>query len=120
MPSDRPILRGDLFWLVQSRPGASDRPHPHLVVQDDVFNRSRLDTVIVMALTTNPHRAQEPGNVLLDPGEGGLPRQSVVVVSQLSSVPKDALLDYIGSLTQERVDQVVRGLGFQQRAGFSR
>ena len=40
--------------------------HPHVVVQDDVFNRSRITTVVVCALTTNLQGANEPGNVLLD------------------------------------------------------
>lgn len=88
--------------------------HPYVVVQDDVFNLSRLTTVIVCALTSNLHRATEPGNVLLDVGEGGLPRQSVVVVSQLESVERSRLGEYIGTLAAARVDQVLAGLRFQQ------
>jgi len=111
-----PIHRGDLYWLSLPRPGAIDRPHPHVVVQDDVFNHSRIDTVVVCALTTNLHRATEPGNVLLDEGEGGLPRQSVVVVSQIASVAKAALGEPIGRLSDPRVDQILGGLRFQQRS----
>src|SRR5690606_34603259 len=82
-----PIHRGDLFWLPpdDARGPAPSYSHPHVVVQDDVFNHSRITTVIVCALTSNLHRANEPGNVLLEPGEGNLPKQSVVVVSQISS-----------------------------------
>lgn len=87
-----------------------------MVVQDDVFNRSRIDTVIVCALTTNLRRAREPGNVLLDDGEGDLPRRSVVVVSQIDAVPKAALGARIGTLTPARVEQIIAGLRFQQRA----
>jgi mRNA interferase MazF len=90
-----------------------------LVVQDDVFNRSRLTTVIVCALTSNLHRATEPGNVLLDEGEGCLPRQSVVVVSQILSVERSRLGEYIGALSAARVEQVLAGLRFQQ-ASFGR
>jgi mRNA interferase MazF len=90
------------------------------VVQDDVFNHSRVTTVVVCALTTNLGRASEPGNVLLDPGEGDLPRQSVVVVSQISSVEKTRLGERIGSLSRERVEQVLAGLRFQQRSFFDR
>lgn len=116
----REILRGELYWLEPdessgSVPGVA---HPHLVVQDDVFNRSRVTTVVVCALTSNLQRASEPGNVLLSPGEGDLPRQSVVVVSQVSSVPKDALGERIGELSQQRVDQVLDGLRFQQASFF--
>ena len=72
------------------------------------------------ALTTNLAKANEPGNVLLAPGEGDLPRQSVVVVSQIASVEKSRLGERIGSLSPERVDQVIEGLRFQQRAYFGR
>lgn len=94
--------------------------HPHVVVQDDVFNHSRITTVIVCALTSNLHRANEPGNVLLDVGEGNLPEQSVVVVSQISSVDKARLGDRIGALSSERVEQILAGLRFQQASFFAR
>jgi mRNA interferase MazF len=92
--------------------------HPHVVVQDDVFNRSRVRTVIVCAVTSNLKRASEPGNVLLDEGEGNLPKRSVVVVSQVSSVEKEALGAYLGALSDLRVDQIVAGLRFQQASYF--
>lgn len=118
MPA-RTIRRGEVYWLTLPRAGAIDRPHPHVVVQDDIFNRSRVETVVVCALTTNPRRANEPGNVLLEEGEAGLPRRSVVVVSQISSVDKAALGERIGALSPERVEQILAGLRFQQ-ASFSR
>ena len=112
------IRRGDVFWLVNPRPGTSERPHPHVVVQDDVLNDSRIHTVVVCALTTNLGRANEPGNVLLEPGEADLPKQSVVVSSQISSVAKVDLGEWIGALSASRVDQILAGLSFLQRSGF--
>ena len=88
------------------------------MVQDDVFNHSRISTVVVCALTSNLHRASEPGNVLLEVGEGGLPRQSVVVVSQISSVEKSRLGERIGSLSDARVELILAGLRFQQVSFF--
>ena len=113
---------GDVFWIGpdDSRGPAPSYAHPHVVVQDDVFNHSRIATVVVCALTTNLHRASEPGNVLLDDGEGNLPARSVVVVSQISSVDKARLGERIGSLSQARVEQILDGLRFQQRAFFDR
>ncbi len=118
--SEPAIHRGDVVWLVLARPGSIERAHPHVVVQDDVFNQSRIETVVVCSLTTNQQRANEPGNVFLDVGEGGLPRRSVVVVSQISSVAKTALGQPIGRLSDRRVDQILAGLRFQQRSEFSR
>lgn len=113
------VRRGDIHWLAAEDARAS-RPHPHLVLQDDAFNRSRIPTVVVCALTSNLHRATEPGNVLLEAGEGDLPKRSVVVVSQLLTVEKTRLGARIGSLSDERVEEALAGLRFQQRSFFER
>lgn len=112
------IHRGDIFWLKADGPDGivQDYAHPYVVVQDDVFNLSRITTVVVCALTTNLHKATEPGNVLLEPGEGGLPTQSAVVVSQIVSVPKERLGGRVGTLSAERVEEILRGVRFLQRA----
>jgi mRNA interferase MazF len=107
------INQGDIFWISLPAP-----PHPHVVIQDDVLNKSRVHTVVVCALTSNLHLATEPGNVLLDPYEGNLPKQSVLVVSQVSSVEKAELGEYIGTLSAQRVSQVFDGLRFQQASFF--
>lgn len=120
MSADSSIQRGDLFWIAPDDSRGVDYSHPWVVVQDDVFNHSRIATVVVCALTTNLHKASEPGNVLLDDGEGDLPKRSVVVVSQIESVDKSRLGERIGSLSHERVEQILDGLRFQQRAFFGR
>lgn len=113
------ICRGDVYW-VGPEDDRGPYAHPHVVVQDDVFNQSRITTVVVCALTSNLERAGEPGNVLLEPGEGSLPRQSVVVVSQIDAIDKARLGAYVGALSAARVDQILDGLRFQQRAFLSR
>lgn len=113
---------GDIVWIApdDSRGPAPDYAHPHVVIQDDVLNHSRIATVVVCALTSNLHRATEPGNVLLEVGEGDLPKQSVVVVSQVSSIDKTRIGERIGSLSIARVEQILAGLRFQQRSFFDR
>ena len=114
------INYGDIFWVNadESIGAISGSPHPQVVVQADVFNHSRIATVVVCSLSSNLKRASEPGVVLLDAGEGGLERQSVVISSQVSSVSKDRLGDRIGSLSSQRVDQVVAALHFLQASHF--
>jgi mRNA interferase MazF len=111
------INQGDIFWVpAQELDGAgSDYTHPQVVIQDDVLNRSRIQTVVVCALTTNLKRAKAPGNVLLEAGEANLPKQSVVVVSQVSTVDKTQLGEYIGTLSQQRINQILSGMQFVQR-----
>jgi mRNA interferase MazF len=114
------ISRGDIYWVEpdESKGSIPGVPHPHLVVQDDVFNRSRIETVIVCALTSNLNRASEPGNVLLGLREGNLRKQSVVISSQISSVDKSRLGARIGSVTGSRVDEVIAALRFLQVSYF--
>jgi mRNA interferase MazF len=110
------INQGDVYWIQleeqsETEPGYT---HPHVVIQDDVLNRSRIHTVVVCALTTNLKRAKAPGNVLLEADEASLPKQSVVVVSQVSSVDKKQLGEYIGSLNKQRIKQILAGMQFLQ------
>lgn len=116
------INRGDVFWIGPDdlRGPVPTYSHPHVVVQNDVCNHSRITTVVACALTSNLHRASEPGNILLELGEGNLPKQSVVVVSQVSSVGKARLGERIGSLSDARVEQVLAGLRFPQASFFGR
>lgn len=106
------IRQGDVYWVelgTASGSGPAFR-HPHVVVQNDVFNRSRLATVVVCALTGNVERARAPGNVLLAAGEAELPRPSVVNVSQLFTVDKDELVERIGCLSPARLREVLDGI----------
>ena len=116
------VNQGDLFWIAadESRGSVPGYPHPHVVVQEDVFNHSRIGTVVVCALSSNLSLAPEPGNVLLDAGEGDLARQSVVVVSQVSAIYKARLGERIGALSGERVSQILAGMRFQQTSFFRR
>lgn len=106
------IRQGDVYWVelddpIGSSPGYR---HPHVVVQNNVFNQSRIGTVVVCVLTSNLKRALSPGNVELVAGEGGLPKASVVVVSQLLTLDKNQLGDYVGTLSAKRIRQILDGI----------
>lgn len=116
------VAQGEVYWIGpdETRGSVPGHPHPYVIVQDDLFNRSRIGTVVVCALTSNLNRATEPGNVLLDPDEGGLDKQSVVVVSQVSCLYKARLGLKIGSLSSRRIEQILAGMRFQQASFFDR
>ena len=106
------INQGDVYWVelddpVGSSPGYR---HPHVVIQNNLFNNSQINTVVVCVLTSSLKRAAVPGNVALEKGEGNLPRPSVVVVSQVFTVDKAQLQEYIGTLPARRVRQILDGL----------
>jgi mRNA interferase MazF len=106
------IKQGDVFWIEQDEPQGSEPGYrrPFVVIQNNLFNQSRLNTAVVCALTTNLQRAKSPGNVLLASGEGGLPQASVVNISQLFTVDKRDLQEYCGSLSVQRVEQILSGI----------
>jgi mRNA interferase MazF len=115
------INQGDIYWMQSEDPAESDLghyAHPYVVIQDNLFNHSRIHTIIVCALTTNLKRASLPGNVLLEVDEANLPKQSIVEVSKVSSVEKAMLGDYIGALSTQRVEQILAGMRFLQSSSF--
>ena len=79
-------------------------------MQNNVFNASRISTVLVCPLTTNLRRASAPGNVLLMEGEAHLPQQSVVNVSQVFTVNKSDLVEYLGTVSSRRVREILNGI----------
>ncbi len=106
------IRQGDVYWIEFEEPegSGSGYKHPHVVVQNNLFNHSRINTVLVCPLTSNLKRAHSPGNVLLDKREANLPKSSVVNVSQIFTVDKSQLVDYIGTLSSEHLRQVFNGI----------
>jgi mRNA interferase MazF len=94
------IQQGDVFWIDLGNPSGSGPGllHPYVVIQNDDYNRSLLQTVVVCGLSSNLRRADVPGNVLLEVGEANLPKRSVVNVSQVYTVDKDELIEKIGSV----------------------
>ncbi|MEW6273568.1 MAG: type II toxin-antitoxin system PemK/MazF family toxin [Bacillota bacterium] len=106
------IKQGELYWYTFPTPQGSEPMgrRPVLVIQNNICNQSRVNTVIVCPLTTNLKLAIAPGNILLNRGEGNLPRESVVNVSQVQSIDKSCLQEYIGALSSARIQEVINGL----------
>ena len=106
------VRQGDVYW-VDFGPSTGSAPaerHPCVVVQSDVFNRSRLATTVVCVITSNLHRANAPGNVLLQKGDGNLPKPGVVNISQVLTLDKTDLTDRIGKLPMKTIDAIRSGL----------
>jgi len=106
------IHQGDVFWIDLTEPRGSEPGyrHPHVVIQNNLFNRSRIHTIVVCALTSNLKRASAPGNVLLDKGEANLPKKSVVNISQIFTVNKTDLSEKIGTFSPQRLSQILDGI----------
>jgi len=106
------IRQGEIYWVNLRAPSGSEPGyrHPHLVIQNNLFNRSRINTVVVASLTSNLKRAKAPGNVLLNKGEANLEKPSVVNISQIFTVNKSDLGEKIGALGEARIREVLDGL----------
>jgi mRNA interferase MazF len=106
------IYQGEVYWSDLGPPEGSEPAgrRPVLVVQHDRFNRSAISTTVVAAITSNLRLAAMPGNVRLRQGEAGLPRPSVVNVSQLRTVDRTRLGARLGMLGATRRREVLSGL----------
>lgn len=106
------IRQGEIYWLhfgpVEGSVPAGRRPA--LVVQHDRFNRSAISTTVVAAVTSNLRLGAMPGNVRLRRGEAGLPRPSVVNVSQIRTIDRTRLVDRVGALGASKMRDVLKGL----------
>jgi mRNA interferase MazF len=106
------IARGEVWWANLPDPvgAAPGYRRPVIVVQNDAFNRSRIATVTVVALTSNLRLVEAPGNVLVPARAAGLPQDSIANVSQILTVDRGVLTQRLKRLPPGLVDQVDDGL----------
>lgn len=106
------VEQGDVFWIDLGEPDGSGPGYrrPYVVIQNDLFNQSPIGTTVVCAITSNLRLADASGNILLAQGEAGLPKTSVINVSQLYTVDKAYLVERIGALSPNRLEQVIDGV----------
>ena len=106
------IAQGDVWWVDLSEPAGSEPGYrrPVVVIQGDALNRSRISTLVCVALTSNIKWSDAPGNVSLSTRDTGLDRESVANVSQIITVDKSILEDRSGALPKRKVRAVLAGI----------
>ena len=106
------MYRGEIWWAILPYPTGSEPGYrrPVIIIQDDAFNRSKIQTVIVVIITSNLKLAQAPGNVFLPKKVTGLPRDSVANVSQVITIDKSFLTERITSLSLNLQEEIDNGL----------
>ena len=106
------IRHGSIYW-VDFSPGKGSEPkgrRPGLVIQNDILNESKLNTVVMLAITSTLKFGELPGNVVLNKGEANIPKKCVINTTQIKSVEKTSLKEKIGSLSTKRMLEVYAGL----------
>lgn len=106
------ISQGDVFWADLGDPAGAEPGfrRPVVVVQGDAFNRSRLATVVCVALTSNLKWADAPGNVPLSAAATGLRKESVANVSQIVTLDRTQLTERSGKLSRAKLALVLSGV----------
>jgi mRNA interferase MazF len=106
------IERGTIWWADLAEPRGSEPgfERPILIVQADAFNRSRIQTVLAVVLSSNLRLVAAPGNVLIPAKASGLSKDSVANVSQVITIDRDYLRNGAGKLEVSLLRQVEDGL----------
>ncbi len=106
------MIRGEIWWAKLPTPRKSEPglKRPVLIVQDDAFNRSNINTIICAVITTNLSLANAPGNLLLSKKDSNLPKQSVINVSQLITLDKSYFLSCVGTIPKFIVNELNNNL----------
>ena len=106
------MKRGEIWWATLADPGGSSPGYrrPVLIVQSDSFNKSRIQTVVVVAITSNVRLLQAPGNVFLKRSETKLRKDSVANVSQMLTIDKRHLTERVSKIPSTSMKHVSDGL----------
>ena len=106
------MIRGEIWWADFGIPFGSEPGfrRPVLIMQEDLFTKSRINTVIIIPLTTNLILENAPGNVLVEKEDSGLTKDSVIVVSQLSAIDKHRFVERIGTIRKSIIEEVESGI----------
>ena len=106
------IKQGEIWWASLGEPRGSEPGfiRPVVIIQSDDFNKSRLNTVVVVIITSNIWLAEAPGNVVLSQKQSGLPKKSVVNVSQIKTVDKVYLRERVKQLPQDSMAKIEAGI----------
>lgn len=106
------IERGQIWWadLPEPRGSSPGYEHPIVIIQSDDFNKTNINTVIGAVITSNLVLAEMPGNVLIKKNQSELTKDSVVNVTQIVTIDNTELLEYVGKISERKMEQIERGL----------
>lgn len=104
--------RGEIWWADLAEPRGSEpaKRRPVVIVQEDSLTRSRLQTVMVVPITSNLKRAAAQGNVVLARSHSGLRVESVALACQVLTINKHFLTEQVSTLPRSTMARLDAGL----------
>jgi len=106
------MMNGEIWWAQFGIPFGSETGYkrPVLIVQDDAFNESAIETIVILPLTTNMNRAEDQGNVFIGKSESRLPKDSVIMTPQLYAIDRERLLERVSKVSNTTMQEVKNGI----------
>jgi len=108
------MTRGELWWADFGIPFGSEPGYkrPVLIIQNDFFNNSKINTTIVIPLTTNMAFADAPGNILITKHESKLKKDSVIIISQIEVIDRQRLIEKITKINRDIIEKIENNILF--------
>lgn len=100
------VKRGDIYYADLSPVVGCEQggTRPVLIVQNNVGNYH--SPTVIVAILTSKIKKKLPTHINVDSGEGNLSVSSTVLLEQLRTIDKDRLQRYIGSVSDEKMNEV--------------
>lgn len=104
------MKRGDVFWAqLFPRSGAEQQGYrPVIIVSNNGFNRiASWGSLIVVPISTSTAQSRRHQTIAFLPAEsGGLPKDSVAICHQVTTLDRAKIGPFIGSLNKHLLGQV--------------
>jgi mRNA interferase MazF len=108
------MTRGEIWWADYGIPYGSKPGYrrPVIIIQNDFFNNSKINTTIIVPLSTNLLLADVPGNIFIDKKTSKLTKDSVILISQIGVIDKGRLQEKVSSIDREAMEKIENGIMF--------
>jgi mRNA interferase MazF len=108
------MTRGELWWVDYGLPYGSEPGYrrPVIIIQNDLFNNSKIKTTIVAPLSTNLLLADVPGNIFISKKDSKLTKDSVILISQTGVVDKERLIEKVSKINNAIMDKMENSILF--------
>jgi mRNA interferase MazF len=108
------MTRGEIWWVDYGIPYGSEPGYrrPVIIIQNDFFNNSKINTTIVVPLSTNLLLADVPGNIFINKKDSKLSKDSVILISQIGVIDKERLVEKVSKINSELMEKIEANIMF--------